>query len=71
MLARQAKGAIVNVSSQASTVGLPDHTAYCVSKGASNFTSQELCGILERGSVMFKASREPLLFVLVQGPWIS
>ncbi|EDQ90606.1 uncharacterized protein MONBRDRAFT_20420 [Monosiga brevicollis MX1] len=34
MLARQAKGAIVNVSSQASTVGLPDHTAYCVSKGA-------------------------------------
>eukprot|EP00730_Choanoeca_flexa_P019696 TRINITY_DN9627_c0_g3_i2.p1 TRINITY_DN9627_c0_g3~~TRINITY_DN9627_c0_g3_i2.p1 ORF type:complete len:240 (+),score=35.89 TRINITY_DN9627_c0_g3_i2:45-722(+) len=28
------KGAIVNVSSQASQVGLDDHTAYCVSKGA-------------------------------------
>ena len=28
------KGAIVNVSSQASQVGLQDHTAYCVSKGA-------------------------------------
>jgi NAD(P)-dependent dehydrogenase (short-subunit alcohol dehydrogenase family) len=28
------RGAIVNVSSQASQVGLQDHTAYCVSKGA-------------------------------------
>eukprot|EP00043_Microstomoeca_roanoka_P005277 m.54750 g.54750 ORF g.54750 m.54750 type:complete len:265 (+) comp12891_c0_seq1:85-879(+) len=34
MMERGVPGAIVNVSSQASTVGLPDHTAYCVSKGA-------------------------------------
>ena len=31
---RQGRGAIVNVSSQASQVGLTDHTAYCASKGA-------------------------------------
>lgn len=34
MIARNYKGSIVNVSSQGSTVGLPDHTAYCASKGA-------------------------------------
>jgi NAD(P)-dependent dehydrogenase (short-subunit alcohol dehydrogenase family) len=34
MIGRGAGGAIVNISSQASKVGLADHTAYCASKGA-------------------------------------
>jgi NAD(P)-dependent dehydrogenase (short-subunit alcohol dehydrogenase family) len=34
LLARGVPGAIVNVSSIAADVGLPDHTAYCASKGA-------------------------------------
>ena len=34
LIARGTPGAIVNVSSQSSTVGLPDHAAYCASKGA-------------------------------------
>ena len=34
MIARGVKGAIVNVSSQASMVALADHAAYCASKGA-------------------------------------
>eukprot|EP00039_Didymoeca_costata_P020444 m.341282 g.341282 ORF g.341282 m.341282 type:complete len:270 (+) comp19980_c0_seq1:53-862(+) len=34
MIARGSPGSIVNVSSQASTVGLPLHAAYCSSKGA-------------------------------------
>ncbi len=34
MIERQKGGAIVNVSSQASTVGIPDHASYCASKGA-------------------------------------
>lgn len=34
LIARGVGGAIVNVSSTASTRALPDHTAYCVSKGA-------------------------------------
>ena len=34
MIQRGHGGAIVNVSSQASMVGLADHTAYCASKGA-------------------------------------
>jgi NAD(P)-dependent dehydrogenase (short-subunit alcohol dehydrogenase family) len=34
MIARKTGGAIVNVSSQASMVGLADHAAYCASKGA-------------------------------------
>lgn len=34
MIERGKGGAIVNVSSQASMVGFPDHAAYCASKGA-------------------------------------
>jgi NAD(P)-dependent dehydrogenase (short-subunit alcohol dehydrogenase family) len=34
MISRGVKGAIVNVSSQASMVALNEHTSYCVSKGA-------------------------------------
>lgn len=34
MIERKTGGAIVNLSSQASMRGLPDHTAYCASKGA-------------------------------------
>ncbi|CAM3552229.1 SDR family oxidoreductase [Deinococcus frigens] len=34
LIARGAAGAIVNVSSQSSAVGLPNHAAYCASKGA-------------------------------------
>ena len=34
MIAREVKGAIVNVSSLASEIGIPDHTAYSASKGA-------------------------------------
>ncbi len=34
MIERRTGGAIVNVSSQASMVGIPDHAAYCASKGA-------------------------------------
>jgi L-xylulose reductase len=34
MIARGQGGAIVNVSSQASMVGLADHATYCASKGA-------------------------------------
>lgn len=34
MIRDQRPGAIVHVSSQASMVGLADHTAYCASKGA-------------------------------------
>ncbi len=34
MIERGAGGAIINVSSQASKIGLADHTTYCASKGA-------------------------------------
>lgn len=34
LIRRGRKGAIVNVSSVSSMIGLPDHTAYCASKGA-------------------------------------
>lgn len=34
LLARNAPGSIVNVSSQASLAGLQDHTVYCATKGA-------------------------------------
>lgn len=34
MIDRDVRGSIVNVSSQASMVGLPEHASYCASKGA-------------------------------------
>ncbi|WP_293913093.1 SDR family NAD(P)-dependent oxidoreductase, partial [Deinococcus sp.] len=34
LIERGVPGAIVNVSSQSSSVGLPDHATYCASKGA-------------------------------------
>jgi L-xylulose reductase len=34
LVRRGVPGAVVNVSSQSSSVGLPDHAAYCASKGA-------------------------------------
>jgi NAD(P)-dependent dehydrogenase (short-subunit alcohol dehydrogenase family) len=34
MIVRASAGAIVNISSQASMIALPDHAAYCASKGA-------------------------------------
>lgn len=34
LIARNAAGSIVNISSQASLVGLNDHSVYCASKGA-------------------------------------
>jgi L-xylulose reductase len=34
LVARKAPGAIVNISSQASMIGVRDHAAYCASKGA-------------------------------------
>ncbi|MFC4455683.1 glucose 1-dehydrogenase [Deinococcus sonorensis] len=34
LITRSSPGAIVNVSSQSSMVGLPNHAAYCASKGA-------------------------------------
>lgn len=34
LVRRDRPGSIVNVSSQSSSVGLPDHAAYCASKGA-------------------------------------
>lgn len=34
LLARKVPGSIVNLSSQASLVGLLDHSVYCASKGA-------------------------------------
>nr|CAI5860564.1 unnamed protein product [Callosobruchus analis] len=34
LVARKAPGSIVNVSSQASLVGLNNHTVYCATKGA-------------------------------------
>ncbi|CAN5351247.1 SDR family oxidoreductase [soil metagenome] len=34
LIARKRKGAIVNISSTASFVGIPDHTVYCATKGA-------------------------------------
>lgn len=40
MIRRGFKGAIVNVSSLASHHGLPDHTAYCASKGALDSMTQ-------------------------------
>eukprot|EP00759_Apiculatamorpha_spiralis_P049608 PhF_6_TR4428/c0_g1_i4/m.5993/K03331/DCXR; L-xylulose reductase len=47
MVSRRVRGSIVNVSSQASMIGLQDHTAYCSSKGALDQLTR--CMALELG----------------------
>ncbi|MCA8163644.1 SDR family oxidoreductase, partial [Burkholderia cepacia] len=41
--AAQARGSIVNVSSQAALVGLPAHLGYCASKAAMDAITRVLC----------------------------
>jgi len=48
MIADGIKGAIVNVSSQASVVATPQHTAYCASKAAMDMLTKMAC--LELGA---------------------
>ena len=43
MIARGTRGAIVNISSQASFIGLADHAAYCASKGALDQLTRVMC----------------------------
>ena len=43
MVARRTGGSIVNVSSQASMIGLADHAAYCASKGALDQLTRVMC----------------------------
>merc|ERR1712196_755284 len=40
MIARGVKGSIVNVSSQASLVALPDHAAYCTTKAGVDMVTR-------------------------------
>jgi len=48
MVKRKQKGAIVNVSSVASFIGVPDHTAYCASKGGLDAMSRVMANELGR-----------------------
>lgn len=54
MVKNKVKGSIVNISSQGSKVGLVDHTAYCVSKGAVDQLTR--CMALELGQYGIKVN---------------
>ena len=51
LIERRARGAIVNVSSVASFVGLADHTAYCASKGALDAMTRVMANELGRRGI--------------------
>ena len=51
VLARGAKGAIVNVSSISSFIGFPDHAAYCASKGALDGLTRVMANELGRRGI--------------------
>lgn len=55
MIARGKGGAIVNLSSQASMVGLADHTAYCASKGALDQLTRTMALELGRWQIRVNA----------------
>jgi len=55
MIERNRGGAIVNVSSQASMVGLADHTAYCASKGALDQLTRVMALELGRHNIRVNA----------------
>jgi len=55
MIARGKKGAIVNVSSIASTLGLTDHASYCSSKGALDSLTTVMATELGRHGIRVNA----------------
>lgn len=55
LIARGRKGAIVNVSSIASSMGLADHTAYCSSKGALDSLTMVMANELGRHGIRVNA----------------
>lgn len=55
MIERGGGGAIVNLSSQASMVGLADHTAYCASKGALDQLTRVMALELGRHNIRVNA----------------
>ena len=55
MMQRASGGAIVNLSSQASMVGLADHTAYCASKGAMDQLTRVMALELGRHNIRVNA----------------
>ncbi len=55
MIDRKQGGAIVNLSSQASMVGLADHTAYCASKGALDQLTRVMALELGRHNIRVNA----------------
>lgn len=57
LLARNAPGSIVNISSQASLVGLMYHTVYCASKGAVDAFTR--AAALEYGPKNIRVSYKP------------
>merc|ERR1711988_1724531 len=60
MIARGVKGSIVNVSSQASLVALPEHAAYCTSKAGMDMLNKIPLGrFAEVEDVV-----QPILFLL-------
>ena len=55
MIRRGARGAVVNVSSQASMIGIADHAAYCASKGALDQLTRVMALELGRHQVRVNA----------------
>lgn len=55
MLERKVAGAIVNVSSQGSQVGLDEHAAYCMSKGALDQLTRTMALELGRQGIRVNA----------------
>lgn len=55
LIERGRPGAIVNVSSTASTLGVPDHTAYCASKGALDSLTAVMAVELGRHAIRVNA----------------
>ncbi|MDB5524283.1 MAG: short-chain dehydrogenase protein [Rhizobium sp.] len=51
MITRKQPGAIVNVSSVASFLGIPDHTAYCASKGGLDAMTRVMANELGRHGI--------------------
>jgi len=55
LVRRGVGGAIVNVSSMAALVGLPDHTAYCTSKGALDSMTRAMAAELGQQGIRINA----------------
>ena len=71
MIERKVAGAIVNVSSQASLVALPGHTAYCASKAALDSLTRTMAQELGPHGIRVNSVNPTVILTEMAAHWLE